>query len=150
MVLTRTLMVLAAVGLAGCSLFETPCGRVAGSICTIPGESASCAFLKDVKSENHLAQRTCRDLESTAKDYAADPTSLIQKAHWMAAGFALRAIGFVGDQVAPAPTPNDQLKDAAHKAGAAAAEAGDAISNIAKNAGKIVQDTARDIKSEGK
>ncbi len=151
----RTLLGLAVVGLAGCSWLETPCARVADSICTIPSESSSCQFLRNVKSENELAQNTCKDLEPAAKAYAADPTSLVEKAKWLAASVALRAIGFVGDKTASKPTSEQQMQNAANKlqnaanqTGGAAPGLGDAISNMAKNAGNIVRDTAQAIHDE--
>lgn len=130
------------VGTAGCSLFQTPCGRVADSICAVPGEAASCTFLKGLRSENGLAQKTCRSLEPSAKAYAADPASLLEKARWLAARVALGAVGFVGDQVAR--TPEDKLRKAGAEVGDAARNAGEALGDAAKNAGDAIKDAVKD------
>jgi hypothetical protein len=141
--------------LGGCSLFESTCGRVANVICTIPGESASCRGLREMKSENHLAQNTCESIEPIARAYAAEPDSLVWKARWTAARIGLSAAGLAGE--AFSQTPKEKLQDAADKAGEAATKAGEAagqagaaISEAAKNAGAIIREVVQDAKDDVK
>lgn len=113
-----------AVGVGGCSLFESSCGRVASSICTIPGEEDSCTFFRRLARDNQLAQDTCEKIAPDAVAYARDPNSLLLKGKWLVHRLAMTAIGFVGE--ATKPTPGQKLDRALDKAGEAAEKAGEA------------------------
>lgn len=121
-----------AVASTGCAWLQTPCGRVANAICTVPGEAASCEFLRGVQRDNELAQSTCEKLESPAKAYAQAPDSLLHKGGWAAASVALRAAGFVGE--ATKPTPQQKIERAGRKLGDGIREAGEALGDAIDDA----------------
>ena len=118
-------VLMAAPLLGGCFLLETPCGRVAGSICTIPGEEGACTALKDIARDNDLAQKTCEKIEPVAAAYAKDPTSLVQKTKWLGSRAVLAGAGLVGGL--GTKSTEKKLEEAGRKMGEAAEEAGEAV-----------------------
>jgi uncharacterized protein YjbJ (UPF0337 family) len=123
---------------AGCSLLQTPCDRVASSICGISGEEESCRFLKAAKSGNEALQQACTELEPAARSYAASPGSLVEKGRWLGARVALSAVGFVGEVTARKPA--DKLE----AAGQRLEEAGSKVREGLEEAGEALKDAVRD------
>ena len=118
-------LVCAAPMLGGCFLLETPCGRVAGSICTIPGEEGACEALRKIARDNDLAQKTCEKVEPVAAEYAKNPTGLVAKTKWLGSRAVLAGAGLVGSL--GTKSTGEKLEDAGRKMGEAAAEAGEAF-----------------------
>jgi hypothetical protein len=112
-----------AVASSGCFLVQTPCQKVANSICTIPGEERSCEFLKSAPRDNELAQKACTELQPSAEAYARSPDSLVQKAKWLAARAVLATFGFAGEITREAT--GTKVEKAGKKAAKRLAEAAD-------------------------
>lgn len=132
MSISRTVRWAAVVGAAalvsgGCAFFESNCGRVASSICTIPGEEATCTWLRGVARDNEPAQELCEKVESDAVAYAKEPGSLVAKGRWFASSLGLRAVGFVGDLTRE--TPGQKLDKALDKGRAASGKAKEAAND---------------------
>jgi len=132
----RSSAVVLALSASGCFLFETPCGKVAGSVCTIPGEEATCTWLKSVARDNTMAQDVCTKVEPDAAAYAKEPGNLLARGKWALSSAGLRVVGFVGDLT---KTTNSEKADkAVEKAGEKLKEAGEAVGDAVKEVGNVV------------
>ena len=128
--------------LAACSLFTTPCDRVAASICSIPGEASSCTFLRGLRSNNEAAQGLCKGLESSARSYAENKDSVLEKGRWIAARAALTAVGFVGERLAD--EPGKKLEAAGEKVQEGLEIAGEKVREGVEQAGDALRDAVHD------
>lgn len=135
---TLLLAVMLSVSSAGCALLETPCGRVAGSICTIPGEEGSCQALRSYARSDERAQKLCEKIEPSAFAYAKSPTSPLRALQWKAQRALLAGAGAV-DKVT-AKKPGDKLDKATRKGREAASEAGEALGRAAEDVGEAVDE----------
>lgn len=125
------LVVLAVVGAGvstGCTLIETPCGRVAGSICTIPGEESACRDLKNLKRADESSQKACEAAEAAAVAYAREPDNRLAQLAWNGRRLILMGAGAL--DALNRKNPSDKLEDAGRKAREAASEAGRAIGDM--------------------
>lgn len=112
----------------GCSILETPCGRVAGSICTIPGEENACQAVRAFKRSNEQAQKACEAAEPIAVAYAKDPDASVVKIRWKLQRVVLLGAGAV--DAWNANDPGKKLEKSGRKAKEAAKEAGDALGEM--------------------
>lgn len=127
--------------LGGCSFLQSPCDKVASSICSIPGEEESCRFLKSAKSANEPLQKACMRLEPVASNYAGDPNSIFNKARWVAGRVELAALGFVGEVTAKRPAEKleaagEKLEEAGAKVREGLEQAGDALKDAVRDAAR--------------
>lgn len=125
----RTLLLLALATLAspGCALLETPCGRVAGSICTIPGEESACQALRSYGRGDERAQKICEKVEPSAFEYAKAPDSTLRRLQWKAQRAVLAGAGVL-DSVT-GNDPGEKLDRAARKGQKAANKAADDLAD---------------------
>ena len=128
--------------LAACSLFTTPCDRVAASICSIPGEESSCTFLRGLRSNNEAAQGLCKGLESSARSYAEHKDSLLEKGRWIGARAVLATVGFVGERLADEPAR--KLEAAGEKVQEGLELAGEKVRDGVEQAGDALRDAVHD------
>lgn len=111
-----------------CSILETPCGRVAGSICTIPGEESACQAVRAFKRGDEQAQKACEAAEPVAVAYARDPTAPVVKIRWKLERVVLLGAGVVDSW--KANNPGKKLEESGRKAKKAAQEAGEALGEM--------------------
>lgn len=121
----------------GCSILETPCGRVAGSICTIPGEEQACKAVRAFKRGDEQAQKACESAEPIAVAYAKDPSGSVVKIRWKLQRVVLLGAGVV--DAWQAQSPEKKLEESGRKAKEAAQEAGQAL-------GEMFDDLVKDKK----
>lgn len=128
----RTILLFAAFSVTGCAWLDTPCGRVAGSICTIPGEESACQALRSYARSDERAQKICEKVEPSAFEYARAPDSTWRRLQWQAQRAVLAGAGVV-DAVAPRRS-GEKLEKAGRKARQAlddaADELGDAVDDM--------------------
>lgn len=136
---------LSLLALAGC---QSPCGRVASAICTIPGEEASCRFLRDLPSDNEPAQAACKELKGPAEAYALEPDSTMQKVRWTAAAVALRGVGLAGDVLKAGKAAGDAAKGGAEDAERLAREAADRAGEAAKDVEKAAREVGEALRGK--
>ena len=110
---------------SGCTFFQTPCDRLAADVCRIPGEEKSCEFLRSAKRANEPLQAVCTELESSARSYAANPKSLIEKGKWFGARALLSSVGFVVEQMMQ--DPKEKLEAAGVRVREGLEHAGEAV-----------------------
>lgn len=109
-------------------MLDTPCGRVAGSICTIPGEEQACQAVRALKRSDENAQKACEAAEPVAVAYAKEPTSSVVKIRWKLQRAVLFGAGVVDawqdDNV------EKKLKAAGREAKEAAKDVGQALGDM--------------------
>lgn len=135
----RCVLVALLLGSSGCVLLETPCGRVAGSICTIKGEEAACQWLREVPRDNTLAQDACEKAGDSAAAYARAPDSLVAKGRWWASAAVLKTAGFVG-LIGKGGT---ELEKAGRKLRKGAEDTAEVVVEVAEDAEDLARDAAK-------
>lgn len=124
--------------IGGCTFFDTPCDTVARSICRLPAEAKSCAFLRDVPRSDQTTQQICEQLVPVAEQYADNP-SLITRNKWRMARAALAVAGFVDEFEQEDP-------DRFGPAGRAARQAAEALDAATRRTNEQIEEAFRNAR----